>query len=299
MTDSIHVAAATGFEAGADAYERARPTYPPDAVAFIVETLDLRPGRTVLELGAGTGKLTRLLVPSGARILALEPVEAMRAKLVESVPGVELVDGTAEAIRLPNGSVDAVVVAQAFHWFDAIRALSEIHRVLRPGGRVVLAWNRRDEIGPVGEGAGRRDPPRLGRRATGGGRDLARVAGAVCAVRAVGHHELPARPATVTGRRAGPGGVGQLRGRGHAQGACLRAGRGVGDPPRRSRDGRPRRGRAPVRHRGPVVRAPVHRARRDRDRGVRQRQRRRRAEAAGGRRPGPAARSGRRCPPRA
>jgi MOSC domain-containing protein YiiM/precorrin-6B methylase 2 len=148
MTDSIHVAAAAGFQAGADAYERARPTYPPDAVAFIVETLGLRPGRTVLELGAGTGKLTRHLAPSGARILALEPVEAMRAKLVESVPGVELVGGTAEAIGLPNGSVDAVVGAQAFHWFDAIRALSEMHRVLRPGGRVVLAWNRRDESVP-------------------------------------------------------------------------------------------------------------------------------------------------------
>ena len=148
MTDPIHAAAARGFTDGVEAYERGRPSYPPDAVAAITATLELAPGRTLLELGAGTGKLTRLLTPSGARILAVEPVEAMRSKLRETVPGVELVDGTAEGIGLPNSSVDAVVIAQAFHWFDAIRALSEIHRVLRPGGRVALAFNRRDESTP-------------------------------------------------------------------------------------------------------------------------------------------------------
>ncbi len=145
MTEPIHAAAAQGFTAGVDAYERARPTYPPDAVGAIVETLGLAPGRTLLELGAGTGKLTRLIAPSGARILAVEPVEAMRLKLLDVVPGVEMVSGTAESIGLPNASVDAVVIAQAFHWFDAARALSELHRVLRPGGRVALVFNMRDE----------------------------------------------------------------------------------------------------------------------------------------------------------
>jgi MOSC domain-containing protein YiiM/SAM-dependent methyltransferase len=145
---NVHPAAAHGFEAGADAYERARPTYPPEAVGALVENLALRPGRTLLELGAGTGKMTRLLAPTGVRILAQEPVDGMRERLRQADPHVELVAGTAEAIALPGGSVDAVVVAQAFHWFDPVRALSEIHRVLRPGGVLALAWNFRDESVP-------------------------------------------------------------------------------------------------------------------------------------------------------
>jgi MOSC domain-containing protein YiiM/SAM-dependent methyltransferase len=148
MTDTVHPIAALGFDAAADAYERGRPDYPAEAVAAIVDLLDLRLGRDLLELGAGTGKMTRQLRPSGARILAIEPVAGMRAKLASAVPGVELLDGTAESIPLPAGSVDAVVVAQAFHWFDTIRALSEIHRGLRPGGRFALAWNLRDESVP-------------------------------------------------------------------------------------------------------------------------------------------------------
>ena len=110
--------------------------------------LHLGPGRRVLDLAAGTGKMTRLLAPSGVDLVAVEPVAGMRAAFEEAVPGVEILDGTAEAIPLPDASVDAVVVAQAFHWFDADKALAEIDRVLRPGGGVALVWNRRDESVP-------------------------------------------------------------------------------------------------------------------------------------------------------
>ena len=142
---TINQAAAVGFERGAADYERARPSYPPDAVALVVEVLGLAPGRRVLDLAAGTGKFTRLLVPSGAELIAVEPVDAMREELVANVPGVSAVDGRAEDLPLADGTVDAVVAAQAFHWFDPDPALAEIHRVLGAGGRLALVWNVRDE----------------------------------------------------------------------------------------------------------------------------------------------------------
>jgi SAM-dependent methyltransferase len=114
-------------------------------VEFLVRELRLGPGRTVLDVAAGTGKLTRLLRASGARVLALEPVAGMREQLLAAVPGTELVDGTAEAIELPDRAVDAITSATAFHWFEADQALAEFHRVLTPGGRLALLWNVRDE----------------------------------------------------------------------------------------------------------------------------------------------------------
>jgi ubiquinone/menaquinone biosynthesis C-methylase UbiE len=139
----IHWAAAAGFSAAADVYERARPSYPSDAVAWLAERLRIGAGRAVLDLAAGTGKLTRLLVPFGGRLIAVEPVAEMRACLVEAAPGVEAVDGTAEAIPVGDGSVDAVTCAQAFHWFRHEEALREIHRVLRPAGALAIVRNRR------------------------------------------------------------------------------------------------------------------------------------------------------------
>ncbi len=141
----INQAAAVGFERGAGDYEQARPSYPAAAVDLVVDVLGLRPGRRLLDLAAGTGKFTRLVAASGADLVAVEPVAAMREELVARVPGVEALDGRAEELPLRDGSVDAVVAAQAFHWFDARRALAEVHRVLRPDGRLALVWNVRDE----------------------------------------------------------------------------------------------------------------------------------------------------------
>jgi SAM-dependent methyltransferase len=137
-----------GF-ASADVYERGRPDYPAAAIERIVDRLDLRPGRTVLDLAAGTGKLTRLLVASKANVIAVEPVREMRAELERRVPGVVVLAGTAERMPLTDRYVDAVTVGQAFHWFRQDEALREIHRVLRPGGGVALIWNARDERHPV------------------------------------------------------------------------------------------------------------------------------------------------------
>jgi SAM-dependent methyltransferase len=142
--DGPHPTAAAGFGRTADAYERGRPGYPQDAVDHVAAALRLGPGRLVLDLAAGTGKLTRMLVATGAEVVAVEPVDAMRAVLVRAVPGADVRAGTAEAIPAADAGVDGVTVAQAFHWFDAPKALAEIHRVLRPGGALALVWNAFD-----------------------------------------------------------------------------------------------------------------------------------------------------------
>ncbi len=132
----VNRSAAVGFQRGAADYERARPSYPP-------EVLDLLPrtGR-IVDLAAGTGKLTRLLPGD---VLAVEPVAAMRAIAATFAPAV---GGVAEALPLRDACADAVTVAQAFHWFDARRALAEIRRVLKPGGTLLLVWNDRDDRVP-------------------------------------------------------------------------------------------------------------------------------------------------------
>jgi SAM-dependent methyltransferase len=144
----IHRAAARGFARATEAYERGRPGYPPTAVSFLCAELGIGPGRRILDLAAGTGKLTRLLAPSGAELVAVEPVDEMRAALAAAVPGASALAGTAESLPLADDSVDAVVAGSAFHWFRGDEALAEIHRVLRPKGRLGLLWNVRDESVP-------------------------------------------------------------------------------------------------------------------------------------------------------
>lgn len=134
-----------GFDRAAEAYERGRPDYPRAAVRWLGRVLELGPGRTVVELGSGTGKFTRALAPLGAARVGVEPIPGMRRVFLRAVRDVLVLAGTAESIPLPDGFADAVVAAQAFHWFRARPALREIHRVLRPGGGLGLVWNTRTE----------------------------------------------------------------------------------------------------------------------------------------------------------
>jgi SAM-dependent methyltransferase len=144
----VHQVAESGFDREAASYERARPSYPPDCVAWFVDHLRIAPGRTVLDLAAGTGKFTRLLEPFGARLIAAEPVDGMRSVLAHTSPAVTVVASTAELMPFRDTSLDAITVAQAFHWFDAGVTLEECARVLRPGGRLGLLWNARDRSAP-------------------------------------------------------------------------------------------------------------------------------------------------------
>jgi SAM-dependent methyltransferase len=144
----VHHAAGLGYQRAAGAYERSRPSYPLAALADLADALPLQAGRTVVDLGAGTGKFTRLLALTGAEVLAVEPVTAMRERLAELLPQVAVSAGTAEDSGLPDRCADAVVAAQAWHWFDPDAALAEVERLLRPGGALVLVWNTYDTSVP-------------------------------------------------------------------------------------------------------------------------------------------------------
>ena len=144
MSDS-HAEQARSFNRVAGAYQNARPSYPDAAVKWVLEAA---PGRRAVDLAAGTGKLTEVLVAAGGDVTAVEPLANMRAELERALPSVRALDGTAERIPLPDASADALFVGQAFHWFDAPAALAEIARVLVPGGALGLVWNLRDERVP-------------------------------------------------------------------------------------------------------------------------------------------------------
>jgi ubiquinone/menaquinone biosynthesis C-methylase UbiE len=145
MTDARIDAAASAFGPAAADYERARPSYPPESLEILRRELGVGPGTRVCDLAAGTGKLTRLLVATGADVVAVEPVPGMREQLSEVLPDIDVLDGTAEAIPFDDDSIDVVTVAQAFHWFKFDEALAEIRRVLRPGGGLAILFNQRDD----------------------------------------------------------------------------------------------------------------------------------------------------------
>jgi SAM-dependent methyltransferase len=140
---------ARSFDDVAAEYERMRPGYPAAAVDWLAGRLGLGPGRRVLDLGAGTGKLTRQLRATGADVVAVEPGPPMLAQLRAALPDVEALVGAAEAIPLPDASVDAATAGQAYHWFDPDRAIPELHRVLRPDGGLGLIWNWWDVRDPL------------------------------------------------------------------------------------------------------------------------------------------------------
>ncbi len=147
MTDPRVAPQAARFGDVADRYERARPLYPQAALSELAARCGLRSGTPVVDLGAGTGKLTRQVAALGTDVVAVEPAAGMRRRLEAEVPGVPVLDGTAEDIPLPDASVEVVTAGQAFHWFDTRRALDEIARVLRPNGWLALLWNERPESG--------------------------------------------------------------------------------------------------------------------------------------------------------
>jgi SAM-dependent methyltransferase len=137
------------FERVAAEYERHRPDYPPEALSWAAERLALEDGARVLDVGSGTGKLTRGLVSLGFAVVAVEPGRPMLEELRVAVPEAEALEGPAESIPLADVSVDAAFAGQAFHWFDPERALPELHRVIRPRGGLVLLWNWWDERDPL------------------------------------------------------------------------------------------------------------------------------------------------------
>jgi SAM-dependent methyltransferase len=137
----VNSAALLGFSEAALSYNQGRPEYPTEMLGWLREKLGVYGGKNVVDLAAGTGKFTRLLRQTGANVTAIEPVDAMRFELLRGLPEVRAMAGSAQEIPLSDGSADVIVSAQAFHWFATSAALTEIHRVLKPGGTLGLVWN--------------------------------------------------------------------------------------------------------------------------------------------------------------
>jgi SAM-dependent methyltransferase len=139
---------ALSFGSAAAVYETGRPEYPVSAVEWLLEPVAGAVTR-VLDVGAGTGKLTRAIAAVASRVVAVEPDSAMLAQLEVSVPGVKTVVGAAEALPIGDGEFDAALMGQAWHWVKPVESSREIGRVLRPGGVLGLIWNLRDDTHPV------------------------------------------------------------------------------------------------------------------------------------------------------
>ncbi|SYX86786.1 class I SAM-dependent methyltransferase [Paenibacillus alvei] len=134
------------FSTRVDAYVKYRPSYPAEAVSYLYDTVGFQAGDEIADIGAGTGKFSKLLLAQGSHVVAVEPNEPMREAAMQELGGIANyrgANGAAEETGLPDHSVDHIVCAQAFHWFDRTAARAEFHRILKPGGKVVLIWNAR------------------------------------------------------------------------------------------------------------------------------------------------------------
>jgi SAM-dependent methyltransferase len=152
MSDLSRLDPLERFSGLAALYARCRPDYPEPAIDFIVRRFGLVPGSLLIDVGCGTGISTRLFARRGLRVIGVEPNAEMRRQAEAASPPGEAApeyrDGRGEATGLPDGTADAVLAAQAFHWFEPSSALAEFRRVLKPGGGVALMWNERDEDDP-------------------------------------------------------------------------------------------------------------------------------------------------------
>lgn len=144
MTQNIHPTAQDAFDKNAQSYQQARPDYPPEIIPWLIQNFQIDNLTTAIDLGAGTGKFTRVLTHTDAHILAIEPVDDMAKQFMHIHPNIELIRAFSHAMPLKSQSVDLVMSAQAFHWFAHINTLQEIHRILKPNGHLGLIWNYRD-----------------------------------------------------------------------------------------------------------------------------------------------------------
>ena len=144
MTQSLHPSAQKGFSLGAELYQQVRPSYPPEIVVWLQDQLKVGENSTVIDLGSGTGKFLPFLLQTQAKVIAVEPVTAMREQLEQSYSTVECLQTSSDQLLVKDESINAIICAQSFHWFSNIETLKEMYRVLIPTGHLGLLWNQRD-----------------------------------------------------------------------------------------------------------------------------------------------------------
>ena len=144
MTQSLHPSAQKGFSLGAELYQQVRPSYPPEILVWLQDQLKVSENSTVIDLGSGTGKFLPFLLQTQAKVIAVEPVTAMREQLEQRYSTVECLQTSSDQLLVKDESINAIICAQSFHWFSNIETLKEMYRVLIPTGHVGLLWNQRD-----------------------------------------------------------------------------------------------------------------------------------------------------------